>query len=90
MDDSVLEWLCTFAEDQREAYGVLNPKDKKINNYNITQKRNHNITFAKSEIADQLPLDNVNRPSPTRANISDGVSLGPVANGVCLQKQTSQ
>lgn len=43
-------------------------------------------SLARGETESQLPPDNGNLPSPMRTRMSPGVSLGPFANGVWLNK----
>ena len=47
------------------------------------------LTLAGCETESQFPPDNVNFPSPILESMSLGVSLGPLANGVCLEQITS-
>lgn len=48
----------------------------------------HALTLAVSEIVFQFPPLRVNFPLPIRVRISSGVSLGPLANGVYLEKKS--
>jgi hypothetical protein len=47
----------------------------------------HRLTLAVSETVFQFPPLRVNFPLPIRVRISSGVSLGPLANGVYLERR---
>lgn len=55
-------------------------------NLNFPISFSNQLTFAAAETESQFPPAKVNLPSPIRDRISLGVSFGPFANGVCLQK----
>ncbi len=48
------------------------------------------LTLAAGDTESQLPPLSVNLPSPIRERISLGVSLGPFANGVWLQREENR
>lgn len=50
--------------------------------------RSHGFTLAVSETVFQFPPLRVNFPLPIRVRISSGVSLGPLANGVYLERSS--
>lgn len=50
--------------------------------------RPHRLTLAVSETVFQFPPLRVNLPLPILVRISSGVSLGPLANGVYLERSS--
>lgn len=52
----------------------------------VTSKSVELQTFEVSDTVSQLPPVKENFPEPIRSRISSGVSFGPLANGVYLEK----